>query len=88
MDRVVAIELLCHVFLDVSPLALLVGPLALGLDAEMGTPFLGDDLDLPAPDEPRYDLRRVSCGVGAEQRLVLEVVLGIAGQNPSDRHPW
>jgi hypothetical protein len=34
----------------------LVGPLALGLDAEMGADFLGGDLDLPTADESGEDV--------------------------------
>ena len=61
-------------------------PLTMCLDAEMGTRFLEGDLDLPPLDEPSHDLCRISHGVGAEQPLRLEGVLGIADQNPADRY--
>ena len=67
-----------------------VGPLPLGLDAEMGAHLLEGDLDAPAADEPRHDLGWVTGEVGAEQGLGLEAVLGIAHKHPADwhdRHP-
>ena len=60
--------------------------LPLRLDAEMGAHLLESDLDAPAAHEPGHNLHRVSRKVGAEQRLGLEAVLGIADQHPADRH--
>jgi hypothetical protein len=42
-----------------------VGPLPLGLDAEMGAGFLEGDLDLPTHDEPSEDIGRFGLGIGA-----------------------
>src|SRR4051794_2772415 len=63
-----------------------VGPLPLRLDAEMSARLLEGHLDLPALYEPFDDLGRVLCEIGAEQRLGQEAMLGVADQNPSDRH--
>lgn len=46
-----------------------VRPLALGLDAEMGTGLLERDLQLPTLDEPAHDLIRRAMEVGAQQGL-------------------
>src|SRR4051812_42263851 len=64
----------------------LVGPLPLGLDAEVVTDLSEGDLQLPALREPAEDLQRLLRQVGAEQGLWIEAPAGIAQQHPADRH--
>ncbi|MDF2975195.1 MAG: hypothetical protein K0R61_5645 [Microvirga sp.] len=61
-----------------------IGPLALGLDAEMVTHLAERDLHLPALDKPADDLQRLAGGIGAQQCLRVEAVQGIAQQHPTD----
>jgi hypothetical protein len=69
-----------------GPKNCLVGPLALGFDAEMGADFLEGDLDLPAADEPVEDVARISVAVGCQEGLRVEFAGGIADEKPADRH--
>ena len=69
-----------------------IGPLALGLHAQVGTHLLKEpapylirgDLQLPAQDKPFQDLGRVRRWVGAQQGLGGEGALGIADQHPAN----
>jgi hypothetical protein len=63
-----------------------VGPLALGLDAEMSAGFFERDLDLPAAHEPSEDIARTGVKIGCQERLRFEVAFGIADEEPTDRH--
>ena len=47
---------------------------------------LRSNFDLPALDIPADDLQRFAGGIGTQQRLGIEPALGIAQQNPADRH--
>jgi hypothetical protein len=62
-----------------------VGPLALGLDTEMGTAFLERDLELPARDEPPEDIDRSGVEIGAAEGLPRGLAARIADQQPADR---
>src|SRR5215203_1551001 len=64
----------------------LVRPLPLRLDAEVGAGLLEGHLHLPASHKPGDDLGGVSREVGAKQSLGRKAVLGIADQDPADRH--
>src|SRR6266436_2518572 len=50
----------------------LVGPLALGFDAEMSAHFLEGDFDLPETDEPREYVTRMSVEIGCQECLRIE----------------
>ena len=50
----------------------LVGPLTLGLYAEMSADFLEGDLDLPATDEPGEDVTGTRVDIGGEEGLRVE----------------
>ena len=63
-----------------------VGPLALGLHAQMGPHLLKSDLQLPAQHEPFQDLRRVCRRVGAQQGLGREGALWVSDQHPANAH--
>ena len=63
----------------------MVGPLALGLDAEMGTHFLECDFDLPSADEPGEDVLRFGVEIGCKECLRVELAGRIANQKPADR---
>ena len=62
-----------------------VGPLALGLHAQMGARFLKGDLELPAQDKLLQDLGPVRRRVGAEEGLGIEGAFGISRQHPADK---
>src|SRR5262245_20250648 len=64
----------------------LVGPLALGLDAEMGANFLESELDLPAADEPSENVVGMSVEVSCQECLRVELAGWITDQEPADRH--
>src|SRR3954469_24874480 len=63
-----------------------VGPLALGLNAQMRPGLLERGLQLPTLNEPAQDLVRVLVGVGAEQGLRAELAKRVTHQYPPDRH--
>ena len=63
-----------------------IGPLALGLHAQMGAHLLKGDFQLPAQDKPFQDLGRVRRRVGAEQGLGSEGALGVSDQHPTNEH--
>ena len=56
-----------------------VGPLPLGLDAEMGAGLLECDFDLPSSHEDTDDLLRLDSGVGAEEGLRLALAARVPG---------
>jgi len=64
----------------------LIGPLALGFDAEMSAGFLEGDFDLPTADEPGKDVARTGVKIGCQKGLRLELASGIADQEPADRY--
>ena len=64
----------------------LVGPLTLGLYAEMSANFRECYFDLPATDEPGEDVAGTSVEVGGEEGLRFELAFGIADEKPTDRH--
>ena len=57
-----------------------VGPLALGLHAQVSPHFLEGDLQLPAQFQ---NLHRVHGQVSAQQSLCREFALGVPNQNPA-----
>ena len=59
----------------------LVGPLALGFDAEMGAGFLEGDLDLPATNEPSEDIAWAGVEIGCQKGLRLELAFGITNES-------
>src|SRR5438105_5198061 len=63
----------------------LVGPLALGFDAEMRTGFLKSDFDLPAAHEPGENVAWSRAEIGGEKGLRFEFAFGIADEHPADR---
>src|SRR3954452_9921647 len=63
-----------------------VGPLALGLNAQMRPGLLERGLHLPALHEPAQDLVRILVGIGAEQGLRIEPAQRVTDQHPPDRH--
>ena len=63
----------------------LVGPLALGFDAEMRTGFLKSDFDLPAAHEPGENVAWSRAEIGGEKGLRFEFTFGIADEHPADR---
>ena len=66
------------------PFDRVIGPLALGFDAEMGADFLEGGLDLPAAHEDADDFGRVHVRVGAEEGLGVLLARRVAHQDPSD----
>ena len=62
----------------------MVGPLALGFDAEMRAGFLEGDLELPARDEPLENIGGSGVEIGAEEGLWLQFAERIADQQPSN----
>src|SRR4029078_10327381 len=63
----------------------LIGPLALGLDAEVSA-YLGEgNLGAPATNEPAQDVERIGREVGAQKRLRAELILAVAHQHIADR---
>src|SRR5215472_4427982 len=63
-----------------------VGPLTLGLDAEMSADLLKGDLDLPAADEPGKNVVGMRIEVGGQERLRGEFAARIADEKPADRN--
>ena len=64
-----------------GPKDCLVGPLALGFDAEMGTGLLEGDFDLPATDEPGEDIARTGIEIGCQECLRIELAGWIAARS-------
>ncbi len=60
-----------------------IGPLALGLDAEMSSRFLEGGLDAPTPDEPGDDVLGRAVEVGAQEREARDVLDRCAGASGS-----
>ena len=62
-----------------------IGPLALGLDAEVRAGLLKGDLELPAQHEPLHDLAGRHGQFGAEERLRVTLAVRITDQHPAQR---
>ncbi len=62
-----------------------VGPLALGLHAEVGADLAKRHFELPAQDKPGDDLQRIGGKIGAQQGLRGEFVARIADEHPANR---
>src|SRR3954471_7837497 len=62
----------------------LIGPLALGFDAEVATDLGEGDLDAPAADEPAQDIERIGGEIGAQECLRAELILAVAHQHVAD----
>lgn len=65
-----------------------VGPLALGLDAEVGADFAEGHFERPAQDEPGDDLERSGGEVRTEQGLGGKRPARIADEHPADGEGW
>src|SRR5690242_21824773 len=63
----------------------LIGPLALGLDAEMATDLGEGDLGAPAASKPAQDIERIGGEIGAQEGLRAELALAVAHQHVADR---
>ena len=63
----------------------IVGPLPLGLDAQVGPGFGKSHLDLPSADVQGDDVLGFEGDVGTEEGLRIALCVGIADQYPSDR---
>src|SRR3954449_5096519 len=63
----------------------LIGPLTLGLDAEVAADLGEGDLHAPAANEPAQDIKRIGCEIGAQEGLRAELILAIAHQHVADR---
>src|SRR3954451_20714457 len=63
----------------------LIGPLALGLDAEVATDLGEGDLHAPAADEPAQDIERIGGEIGAQEGLRTELILAVTHQHVADR---
>src|SRR5690242_14939649 len=63
----------------------LIGPLPLGLDAEMATDLGEGDLGGPAADEPAQDIERIGGEIGAQEGLRAELIPAVAHQHVADR---
>ena len=66
----------------------LIGPLALGLDAEMAADLGEGDLDAPATNEPAQDVARIGREIGAQEGLRAELILAVAYQHVADGTWW
>lgn len=65
-----------------------VGPLALGLQAELAAGFRKGDLELPALHKPGEDLGGRQVESGRQERLWLELAVRITDQDPAQRNGW
>src|SRR3954447_24703617 len=63
----------------------LIGPLALGLDAEVATDLGEGDLGTPATRKPAQDIEWIGREIGAQEGLRAELVLAVAHQHVADR---
>src|SRR5215210_2640025 len=63
----------------------LIGPLALGFDAEVATDLGEGDLHAPAANEPAQDIERIGCEIGAQEGLRAKLILAVAHQHIADR---
>ena len=64
-----------------------IGPLPLGLDAEVTANLGQSDLDPPAPDEPAQDLRGFGLEVGAQEGSLPPSASRTSTQRISTRRP-
>src|SRR5215204_503501 len=63
----------------------LIGPLALGLDAEVATDFGEGNLGAPATNKPAQDVERIGREIGAQEGLRAGLILAVAHQHVADR---
>src|SRR4051794_41819078 len=63
----------------------LIGPLALGLDAEMATDLGEGDLGAPAASKPAQDIERIGGGIGAQESPPAGRTLARAHPHRADR---
>ena len=63
----------------------LIGPLTLGLDAEVATDLGEGDLHAPAASKPAQDIEGICREIGAQEGLRAELILAIAHQHVADR---
>src|SRR4051794_34587502 len=63
----------------------LIGPLALGFDAEVATDLGEGNLHAPAASKPAQDIERIGREIGAQEGLRAELILAIAHQHVADR---
>src|SRR5260370_15271066 len=63
-----------------------IGPLALGLDAQMSTHLMKSDFDRPAQNKPLDDVGSLCILIGAKQGHWLILSLWITNEDPTDRH--
>ena len=59
----------------------LIGPLALGFDAEVATDLGEGDLHAPAANEPAQDIEWICREIGAQKGLWAELILAVAHQH-------
>src|SRR3954451_17006540 len=64
----------------------LIGPLALGLDAEVAADLGEGDLHAPAANEPAQDIEWIGGEIGAQEGLRAELILAVAHQHVADRN--
>src|ERR1044071_883282 len=62
----------------------LIGPLALGLDAEMATDLGEGDLGAPAASKPAQNIEWICGEIGAQEGLRAELILAVAHQHVAD----
>lgn len=62
-----------------------IGPLALGLDAEVAANLFERDLQRPPPDKQLDDTRRSHGRVGREEGLGGQSALGVNDEHPANR---
>src|SRR4051794_28298041 len=65
----------------------LIGPLALGLDAEMAADLGEGNLDAPATNEPAQDVARIGREIGAQEGVSLGAEHEAVDATPGDLPP-
>lgn len=65
-----------------------IRPLALRLDAQMGSHVMNAHLDRPAHDTPCQDLKRVSMVIGVKHGLRGACALRVANEHPAYGNGW
>src|SRR3712207_499368 len=63
----------------------LIGPLALGFDAEVATDLGEGDLGAPAANKPAQDIEWIGREIGAQEGLRAELIFAVAHQHVADR---
>src|SRR3954451_2128490 len=64
----------------------LIGPLALGFDAEVAADLGEGDLGAPAASKPAQDIEWIGGEIGAQEGLRAELALAVAHQHVADRN--